>query len=382
MKYTTASVRTSLAAIVAAALICPLAADTVKLTDGTTLVGELKDSTDPKTVSIEVPIKPGSKIKDLKIIDKSKVLSVVKEGPDDLAAEVVKKMLPTGDLVRSTEYKKLIETGPDKFLAQYPTSKRAKEVLDVKKTLEEEMAKVRQGMAKLEGKWLTADERVANEYNLSAFADYASLKKFIAEADYRGALHQFQAMETKSKFSTYVVKSIDLAVQAGTNYRAFLDEQVKSHAVRLKQRNDGLKNLDPDAKTKADAAIKKGELDYRLALSTEKKDKTIKFLTLDTFKLNLPSLTEALKQVDTELARLNKLDKVAWGKSAEAYAEVLKLIAEKRYAEAVKQMEQFIAVDKSAASDPALKQQLETLRLQLSQQLRDQRNKELLEKQK
>jgi len=347
-------------------------ADTIKLKDGKTLDGTIV-SEDASSVTIKTIVV--GKITDNKVVPRSDIASIVKKTPEDDAAEAVKKLLPTEDFLQPSAYNKLIAEGPDKFLATYPNSKYRTQILEIKKTLQDEQAQTRRSMRKVDGKWLNGTELQANDYNIQALKIFREMEKAIADDKYRDALDAFVRLEAIGKFSLSYPKAIEAARKVMDQYGASLAAAVKNVPAELKKAEARLANMNPSELAAAKAEREKLKKEFQAALNEEKQKKVRFTSTLET---DAPSLTEAARQVETEAKRIATLEVAAITESANRYDRVLKLIGQKKYEEAAVRLDDFIRATKDATNDPAIKTQAETLKKLREEAVRAAQQQELL----
>jgi hypothetical protein len=349
-----------------------VSADTIKLKDGKTLDGTIV-AEDAASVTIKTIVV--GKITDNKVVSRADIASIVKKTPEDDAAEAVKKMLPTEDFLQPSAYNKLIAEGPDKFLATYPASKYRAEILAIKKTLQDEQAQTRRSMRKVDGKWLNGDEMQANDYNIQALKIYREMQKAIEADDYRGALDAFVRLEAIGKFSLSYPKAIEAARTVLEKYSGSLSTAIKAVPVKLKEAEARLANMNPSDRDAAKAEREKIKKEFQAKLAEEKKQKARFISTLDT---DASSLTEALRQVETEGKRIGALNVAAITETANRYDRVLKLIGQKKYEEAAVRLDEFMRLTKDAGTDVAIKNQSENLKKLREESIRAAQQQELL----
>lgn len=368
--HTVSTIPAALALIALSVATAP--ADTIKLKDGKTLDGTIV-AEDAGSVTIKTTVV--GKITDNKVVPRSDIASIVKKTPEDDAAEAVKKMLPTEDFLQPSAYNKLIAEGPDKFLATYPNSKYRAQILEIKKTLQDEQAQTRRSMRKVDGKWLNGDELQANDYNIQALKIFREMEKAIAADKYREALDAFVRLEAIGKFSLSYPKAIEAARKVTEQYGAMLAAAVKNVPAELKKADARLANMNPSDLAAAKAEREKLKKEFQATLNEEKKNK-VRFTS--TMETDAPSLTEAQRQVDTEAKRLATLNVAAITETANRYDRVLKLIGQKKYEEAAVRLDDFIRATKDATNDPAIKTQAENLKKLREEAVRAAQQQELL----
>lgn len=369
-KHTLSNFPAALALFTLSVVTAP--ADTIKLKDGKSIDGTII-AEDASSVTIKTIVV--GKITDNKVVPRSDIASVVKKTPEDDAADAVKNILPTDDFLQPSAYNKLIAEGPDKFLATYPNSKYRAEILALKKSLTDEQAQTRRSMRKVDGKWLNGDELQANDYNIQALKVFREMEKAVAADDYRAALDAFIRLESIGKFSLSYPKAIEVARSILTTYRDNLAASVKAVPTKLKEADARLANMNPAGIAAAKAEREKIKKDFQAKIAEEKKNKVRFTSVLD---VDTSSLTEAVRQVDTESKRIAALNVAALTETANRYDRVLKLIGQKKYEEAAVRLDDFINATKDAGSDVAIKTQSESLKKLREEAIRAAQQQELL----
>ncbi|MGI8604579.1 MAG: PTPDL family protein [Verrucomicrobiales bacterium] len=366
------SLSRSLLPLVLATLMClgAASADTIKLKTGKALEGEIM-SENSGTVTIKYRL---GGITDVKTVPRSEIASLEKKSPEDVAATEVKSLLPSDDFLLPGDYRRLIQNGPDKFLAKYPASKYRGEIEKVKTALQDEMMKTKQGMRKVDGKWLGGRELQANEYNINSLKHLRAMEKLVKADRYKDALLAFRELEATGKMSVHYAKAIELAEKVLDKYSAQLAQMAKDVPQKLKEKEEELRTLTPDQKKEAEAFRAKQKKEFAAMIIDEKKQK-LPFTTVGMTEL--ASIQEAEKQAAAEKARLAALKKDAIANSAAEYEKVLKLIGAQKLEEASVRLDQFIKNDKVAGADKDIKAKAEELKKLREESLRMQRQEEL-----
>ncbi len=370
LRFALSSAAAALALVASAAV-----ADTVKTKDGKTYEGTI---TAEDATSVTIKYKLTATIDDLKVIPRTDIVSVDKKTAEDIAAESVKKMLPTADFLNRQDYLKLIEEGPAKFLATYPASVKYKaDVEKVKKTLEDEMLRVRTGERKVDGKWVSSHEMTANDYNIEALKLLRRMEEQIAAEKFREALLTFVELEAAGKFSVNYPPAIDLAKSTLDKYTAQLKQQIKDLPTKLADANKRLVNLVPEEKKKALAEREAARKAHIAKIQEEKKQK-LRFTSVS--EMDAGSLNEAVKQAELETKRVAALDKAAISETAKAYEDVLKLIGQKKYDEAGLRLDALLKKDKALGADKGVAAKVEEIQRLKEEAAKEARQRELLDR--
>ena len=118
----------------------PASADSITLTNGTTMEGKLISQTD-ESVRFEI----GKSVKQVRTFKRSEIANLVVIPKDEIALNGIKELLPTPDLLDAIAYRRLIDGAPKNFLAAFPNSTHRPEVEKIIATLEAERNKVTAG---------------------------------------------------------------------------------------------------------------------------------------------------------------------------------------------------------------------------------------------
>ncbi len=304
--------------------IVSLAADTLKLKDGTILEGKIVKET-PESIQFEYNITKS--IKDIKTIKRSDIKVIDKEEADEIALNEIKKILPTASLLTVEDYDKILEGKPAEFMANFKTSNLKSSVQDVIDQLLAEKAKVEANSVKIDGKWITSEEAQMDPYNHNALILATRLKASVSDRKYSLALTQFETLEKEFEFSTAYAASITTVLETLPKYEARLT-QYKSNYDRLDiQREKDLKSME---KPDRDLAVKDFQRRQKRFEGLRQEAKENKERWTPVSEWNLPSIDENLDTVVKETERLGKLDISKAGTTAKMLAEAFHDLADNK----------------------------------------------------
>jgi hypothetical protein len=301
-----------------------LQADEVKLKSGQSITGRITYEADD-IVKIEVSV--NASIKETKIIGRGDIAEIIKDAPDDVEFNRLQSLVPTASLLPASSYRQLLETGPDAFLKAFPQSAHAPKVQEIRNTLAEELDKVERGFLKIEGEWLTPQDKIDFKdliesrirlLNMSNLAQSRNINSLI------GAMREFETIEKNYYGSPALPKSVELARQVIPNLGRQLQAMLRDVDYRNAEYEKALANSKPEARDQLIQARAREEKAYQDGVAADKKS------GLKWGQLNpriKTSIESYLKLASSELARVNEFDVATLTQQAEKLVEADKLIA-------------------------------------------------------
>lgn len=308
-----------------------LRADEIKLKSGQTLNGRITyEAAD--IVKIEIPI--SASIKETKIIGRADIETIVKDAPDDVEFNKIQKLVPTASMVNVDAYRKMLETGPDAFLKNFPDSKHLPKVKEIRATLADELDKVERGFMKLEGDWLSPQDKVAYKELVESKIRLLRMESNVKGNTYNNfiaAMREFEVIEENFSGSPAFPKAIELAKQVVPA----LGRQLQAMAAAVDYQNaeyeKAMAGSTPESRLQLTAAREREDRNYADSVAADKKA-GIKWVQFNP--RNKQSIEEALRLAATELGRIQAFDTEALTKQAGLLVEADKLIAAEKIAEA------------------------------------------------
>ena len=315
-----------LTALVATASLCfSTSADEIKLKNGETISGRLVFESED-FVRIEVAI--SASIKETKLVSRSEIAEIVKEAPDNVEFAKLEKLLPTGSLLPAGAYQSMITTGPEAFLSAFPDSKHVEKVEEIKATLEGELDKIERGYVKIEGEWISPQQKAEFKALTNSKVQLLSLKRFMAGGNYNsliGAMRSFEILEGKFYGTPAFADSIDLAVEVipllGSQLQK-LSRDVEYRNAEFQRKRD---TLDEVGKAQIDAALAQEEAQLEAAIGEDKQN-GIKWITLNSRSKD--AIDTYIQLAVTELERIKQLDSASIKDQSEQLVAVDEMIAE------------------------------------------------------
>jgi hypothetical protein len=293
-------------------------ADVVVLNDGKTLEGKIIFEDDSHYL-LEVHVTKS--IKDEKKIPKNEVKSVQKEAPDIEAFGKLKALVPTPDLLDASEYELRMKKIED-FIKEFPKSPKLEEVRNMHERLDDELAYVKQGGFKFSGEMVTNDEYLASAYAYDQLIALAKINRDIEYRNFLGALRGFSDYESKFAGAQSREELIPKIKQVLIAYKASLAESIAGYDSRIQARELGLARMGVDDRLRTERAIEDQMAALKSKFDQEKLARET-WITPDAYLKD--SILEALRQVDSEIKRLDTPPKqVAADSLEEAYREAWK----------------------------------------------------------
>jgi hypothetical protein len=280
-------------------LVC---ADTITLKDGTVLDGQvLKEEVDSYLVSVQVT----ATIKEERNIAKADIESIVKTSPADEAFEAISALVPTPDRLTAADYDRMINKQAKAFLEAFPNSRHKAKTNEIIGTLEKEREVVAQGGLKLDGKWISPADRLANAYELDARMTYDDALAAAEAGRFVQALRSLETLNADFKGSEYYEKGIEFSKRVLHAYGPGVAADLKRVPDRIVDREKELATLPANQRDAALAEIKKKEAIYAALIKREKESGT-DWPTLDIY--HKESMADTLRAIDAESRRLESFD--------------------------------------------------------------------------
>ncbi len=276
-------------------------ADILILKNGNKVEGTILDQNE-QGVKMKYRLTP--KIMDEKVFLAGEIEKVIKQTPQEVEVVELRKVLPTGDLLKADEYEQIIQDRLRPFVNKYPGTPEAKEVEDIISTLQEEKTMVANGQVKLEGKWLSVKESKGESFNIEAFRILDSMRKKAAKADLSGALREFDRLMLPSpayRGSIYYLQAIPEATNILDKWISALEKMSSEQPQLEKARRDGLNKLQEPELSKTKNAINDEFAKWRAMAEAERRQK-LRWST--PYKYDISSIQSAMKEAVEEKTRL------------------------------------------------------------------------------
>lgn len=289
-------------------------ADTFELKDGSKVEGTIL-RTDGSDYIVEVQVTKS--IKDERRIPKADVVRQFAEQKDQTDFAVIAALVPAPDLYSEAEYE-AAAAKVESFLKKHPNSARKKEAQKIYDTLESELAVVKTGGVKFEGRMIPASERAPKAYGLDASIIASNMKKAGEKGEVVSALREWTKLEKDYLGSSAYRDNKDYAVTLMKTHLANVTSVLSGFDARVKARQSGLVGMEQSDRVRSEQAIQEEQAAYTARVEREKAE-GIKWLSLDPFAK--VQLDEAKRSLDTEIRRLSTLDSSGISNTEAAYEE-------------------------------------------------------------
>jgi hypothetical protein len=309
----------------------PLNADEIKLKTGQTLTGRITYE-GPDIVKMEIPI--SASIKETKIIGRADIERMIKDAPDDVEFNKIQTLVPTASLLSVDAYRKMLETGPDAFLKNFPDSKHVAKVKEIRATLADELDKSERGFMKLEGEWLSPQDKVAYKELIESKIRLLRMETSAKGNNYSqliAAMREFEVLEENYFGSPAFPKAVELAKQVVPTLGRQLQTMAASVDYQNAEYEKALAASTPEARVQLTAARAREDQSFTDSIAADKKA-GVKWIQFNP--RNKQGIEEVLRLAATELPRIQAFDTAALTKQAELLVEADKLIAADKITEA------------------------------------------------
>lgn len=276
--------------------------DKVVLNDGTEIEGKVVAELDD---SYEVEVMVTDTIKDVKIIKKSDVKSVVLTSPEDLAFKEIEALLPTPDRLSASDYERIVNKQVKAFTDAFPKTKHRKRVEGILTILARERDLAKAGGLKLDGKWIKPDDREANAYEIDARILSDDIAKAAKEKKYKEALREFEKFEADFSASAPYQKTVETIKGVLAAYRPVVMHGIKRVDEITATRKTELERLPAGQRSAALAEVKRRSELYAKVIAQEKSRRT-KWFTLEQF--HKAPMEETLSNIQNEMKRLTAIN--------------------------------------------------------------------------
>ena len=300
-------------------LVFPLAsvwAESIELRDGTKVDGKILSVT-ADTVLMEVQTSPT--IREEKSYPRSEVTKIQRASQDDVAyAEVA------GLTVPSTANNPAVYDAPLErvraFMTNYAYSKHMSEARKLAAALESDRARVAAGEVKLDGVWVAANASPAERTELGGRGQLAKMKE---SSDPIAALTSFEIIEKNHLTSSAFPESVKVARESLVKLRAGLVRARADLERRIRDQEQGLQLASEDRRLQIEQGIaqEKSAIQAQIERVKQSGSKWVPVLSDTKVLDDLSSL------VESEEARLSKIDTATLAAGAAAANEAQRQLA-------------------------------------------------------
>ena len=300
-------------------LVFPLAsvwAESIELRDGTKVDGKILSVT-ADTVLMEVQTSPT--IREEKSYPRSEVTKIQRASQDDVAyAEVAALTVP------STANNPAVYDAPLErvraFMTNYAYSKHMSEARKLAAALESDRARVAAGEVKLDGVWVAANASPAERTELGGRVQLAKMKE---SSDPIAALTSFEIIEKNHLTSSAFPESVKVARESLVKLRAGLVRARADLERRIRDQEQGLKLASEDRRLQIEQGIAQEKSAIQAQIERVKQSGSKWTPVLLDAKL----LADLSTRVESEEARLSKIDTATLAAGASAANEAQRQLA-------------------------------------------------------
>ena len=293
-----------------------LRGESIELRDGTKIEGKIL-SVNTETVLIEVQTSPA--IREEMSYPRSDVAKIQRASQDDVAyAEVAALSVP------STADNPAVYDAPlervRSFMKNYAYSKNMPEARKLAATLEADRARLVAGEIKLGGVWVAADASPAERTELGGRVQLAKMKE---SSDPVAAMTAFEVLEKDHNTSSAYPDSVKVARDSLAKLRAELVRARADLERRTRDQEQGLKLASEDRRLQIEQGIaqEKSAIQAQIERVKQSGSKWVPVLSDTKVLDDLSSL------VESEEARLSKIDTATLAAGATAVSEAQRQLA-------------------------------------------------------
>ena len=302
--------------------IVPAAADSVTLKSGEKIEGKIiVQGTD--IVKIEVQI--SGSIKETKTFGMDEVAGIEKTAPDKVAFAAIQANIPTPDLMSSADYDDMIRSGARRFLTTYPESEHVAEVTKIIEQLEDEKERVQLGAIKLDGEWVSREDRQLYRFAVEARIRNRRMQLKMANKDILGALREFENIEERYTETPAHHVSLTNALKVLPGWIQNLERQLGNVEFLDKRDKDAEALLKPDELAQIQQAKAAEKAQFAQVLQNER-DQDILWTSVN-FRSS-ESLQNSISLAKNQFTRLSEIDAAALKFQSETLHEANRLIGE------------------------------------------------------
>ena len=248
------------------------------------------------------------KIKDTKTVLKTEVAQIIRQKPEEVEIVPLREMAKLPDLSTADKYEMVMKDNLLPFINKYPGTPQAAEAEGLMKTLQEEKEKVVSGSIKMDGKWLTPEQAKRDAVEIDAYKVRRQIGDLAAKGQYRDALNEWMKMKDREEGFSDTLQYVETIPQIKdilVKYKAQLDGLLAQQPGLVAARTKNLAALvEPDL-SRAQRAYAKEDADFKAKADMERQ---LRVQWTSTYKYDLKSIQDALKDISTETAALTVID--------------------------------------------------------------------------
>lgn len=295
-------------------------ADIYKLKDGRSFEGEIAMETAESYILL-IEIQKG--VRDEITVKKSDVESISKEDMSHEAFKNILKLLPTGDLLTENDYQNLISNNLTPFLEEYPKSEHVADIKKLEAALLGEQSKVKDGGLKINGKWVNAEDRAANKYEIEATLALQPVLDHARNRRFDEALITLATQEKKYLNTKPYHEALNLCLRFLPIYQSQAQQIINNADEIVRKRDLSLERLSSGDKNRIERILEVEETNYQSQLSKANQSGG-KWLPLNRF--HPESAETVLNSIESESNRLQKIASEEYTDGGAVYRKFLEFL--------------------------------------------------------
>jgi len=298
MKFPTLLTSISRASFLGLLMCATSGADVFILKDGTRLEGSILSQTaDSYLLEIQVT----RSIKDERRIPKDQIASIERRNKEADAFEELSTLAEIPDLLPARDYQARIDR-LNAFIQSFPDSGFQQQIRDVLALHESELKVIEAGGLKMDGKLISAEERLENAYEIDARTQASEISRLGGAGSFLAALRMFQSMETDFTGSVAWHTILPRVRQICAAHRSNVARLLEEYDLKIARQQEGLNLMQPDERQRVERDIELRDSNLRMRYERERTNR-ITWITPNEFFL--PSLQDTLRIADQEIARID-----------------------------------------------------------------------------
>ncbi len=339
--------------LTALTLISPIAAETITLKDGTQFEGTITAETD--TIAM-VTVNVNDKIKEERVINKSDILTIIKNTSEIADYKKLANLLPTPDNWTEADYSKVITKQIDPFLKEFKTSPFIGKVKGIKETLTAEQKKLSEGSVKVKDVWYTKDEQAKDQIEFDSISDLREGVKLAKTGRFAQALNILDKFTTVYAHTSNSLEAIDAREQTINAFEKQIKKKLANHKELVSANRAKLKAMDREEARQVRSEMKAAAGRYKDFVSAQKKQKDSRWLSIND--LHKSEMTRNLKLIESEKSKGIK----TVANAAEAYRKAFMALEAKDLEAASDQLKILKNIDHTDKYYDPFEAQLKTLK--------------------
>lgn len=304
-------------------MMLPISADIFHLRDGREINGEIVSAADD-TYILSFEVSKG--VRDELTVKKSHVRRIEKVDPSLKEYERLKALLPLAEMKGEEYYQQVLDDEIKPFLKNYPDSPKIKNVKEIQKAYQSELESLQSGAVKVDGKWLTKDEQVSNQYEIDALIEFNKYEQLARSGKFIEALTILKRMELEFLQTKQYREAVGLALQFLPIYRDQLYKLSQAVDEQVKNREMTIERAPVSDRARIQRALDMEEARYQQEL-TQAQSSRATFLPVNRF--HKEPIDKNLKVIDSEMTRLKGTLQKSTQDAGEAYRTALAALNQK-----------------------------------------------------